>query len=392
MAHHTGFTFPLEALNFPQPWGMEEPPMNFHQCKAYLEQGLKNGGLRHVDALAHILGIAPRSPWFKPSCEAFVCYNDHLHAHVMPLDAEWYESNHSEITELGFGSVSVYSARSAISKNITDYLASMSVHHIRIMENAHMVNGRRCAGNPEEFQFGRTGFATRLQGQGLLHSSLMKYDDDYVYETHPMQTIPEPRPIIIIGHAVSNDLEEFNKYLGIDLTKYRILMTLDTQVMAREVGITGPNGPNISLKNLLEHYGITKDTFLHNAGNDAAFTMIAGCLLAHNRFNLHGEDISQMQKDVDNLKSQIRQRQNTPVHGIPQYCTRCDSRDHMASNCVVQLFCTRCADKYPEKAKSHSLQKCLVVSNPCERCLKSPKPKLHQNADTHTTNQCIFVD
>lgn len=362
-------------------WREGPPPMNFLQCKTYLAAGLQNGGLRQVDALAHILGIGPRSTWFANDIESFLYYNDSKHAQILSIDAEWYESNHRKITELGIGSLSVYTVRAARTKNFIDCLDSMKVHHMRILENAHMVNGRRCAGHPEDFQFGRTGFVPQSQAKSVLHKHLMKYNYAYM---QPLYL----QPIVIVGHAIGNDVDEFKKYLGIDFEQYPVLITLDTQVMARELGIKGSKCPNISLQDLLLHYGIEKDTYLHNAGNDAGLTMIAACLLANDRYT-NKLDTSQSQKDFEQLKLQIRGN-DYRVYGCQRHCTRCNCATHMISDCKKKLFCPRCAELQPENAETHSMNKCLIVSTPCERCSASPKPKLHQHADTHLTEDCLF--
>lgn len=189
--------------------------MTFWHCKRFLEIGLQSGDLRHVDALSHVLGIA-QSPYFTAECESFLCYNDQMHAHIIPIDTEWYESNPRQVTELGIAGVSVYNARFGFSSKFTDVLATMEVNHLRIKENAHKVNGRRCQGHPEDFGFGATGFVTEEEGRGVLHTSLMQWNNEYL------------RPIILVGHAVDNDAHEFRDHLGINLDDYPILMTLDT--------------------------------------------------------------------------------------------------------------------------------------------------------------------
>ncbi|KAF1972645.1 hypothetical protein BU23DRAFT_397790, partial [Bimuria novae-zelandiae CBS 107.79] len=179
------------------------------------------------------------------------------------VDIEWYESGLKRITELG---ISTLPLDQTFTTDPLPKLNNMTVHHFRIKENAHLVNGRRCEGHLEDFQFGSTGFVTEQEARGVLNALLCQEGVGYL------------RPMILIGHAVENDIQVFRDHLHIDLAEYPILMTLDTQVMAKELGIEVPPGRKIGLRDLLDSYGVKNKLYLHNAGNDAALTTTVGCL------------------------------------------------------------------------------------------------------------------
>jgi hypothetical protein len=105
-------------------------------------------------------------------------------------------------------------------------LRMMVVHHSRMMENAHILN-QKCDSHPEQFGFGQTRFETMEDGQKLLERS--------VRHSGPNN---HPRPVVFLGHAVENDIEATKKQMQVDLNAHDVIaFTLDTQVMALEIGI-----------------------------------------------------------------------------------------------------------------------------------------------------------
>ncbi|TVY80601.1 hypothetical protein LSUE1_G005138 [Lachnellula suecica] len=96
-----------------------------------------------------------------------------------------------------------------------------------------------------------------------------------------MQVTPhdEIRNIILVGHNIRSEIH-LMKLLGIDLNDApSIADILDTQLMGREIF-----GNGVRLRNLLETLGI-KSRYLHNAANDAHFTLQAMLLLAIYRYD-----------------------------------------------------------------------------------------------------------
>jgi hypothetical protein len=52
----------------------------------------------------------------------------------------------------------------------------MVTQHVRIKENAHLMNSELCHGCPEKFQFGTTSFADMEQAKTTLLDSFIRYD------------------------------------------------------------------------------------------------------------------------------------------------------------------------------------------------------------------------
>lgn len=85
--------------------------------------------------------------------------------------------------------------------------------------------------------------------------------------------IYQNRSIVLVGHGVSNDLAALNA-LGFDFQENLVIAKLDTYLLARDLQMG-----HLTLKNLLIELNCPCNLKLHNAGNDANFTLRALLLL-----------------------------------------------------------------------------------------------------------------
>lgn len=302
--------------------------------------------------------------------------NDDFHnAVIVGLDLEWYEYDSNFVTEIGISKLDP--------KRITDWttqssiLGAMNTQHVRVKPNAHLVNGKLCAGHPENFQFGQTRFVTMEEARVVLLSAFSYISNG------------RSRPVIFIGHAVDNDIREIKGRFGLDLTSLNtIVLTLDTQVMAREVGLAEA-GRNIGLGPLMRKFNIIED-YLHNAGNDIVCTVIAACLMLFSR--------PPSPKFYGELKETLRREKHTFI-GTANFCIKCNSSNHTANDCKKKLICGFCtAQESPaEQCSSHATEKCpeairaAALTNmlpvPCTQCINFPSPVrfTYKNAYSHPT-------
>jgi hypothetical protein len=342
-------------------------------AEAYLTEALAAGRLRQTDILSHLIGLqhlalpnaissALKSPIF------------------VGLDAEWFERAPHPITELG---VSIFLHQPRMNEPVMAHpladLHSMITHHVRIIENAHMTNGELCQGYPEHFQFGKTRFVTMAQARQALLEAF------------------RCGPVIFIGHAVDNDIAFMKSHMGVDLAALgTIAVTLDTQVMARELGLSPPTR-KISLKALLAQFRIT-EPYLHNAGNDIAQTIIAAWLLAYENSipgSTYANPSNAIFMSVVKAQANVTWRNQDTGYGIETFCTRCDSKEHTRHECTEVIFCTKCAGhpRLGGGANTHRTDKCTAVRMvvvPCEACSVSTDPKRWKNATTHVGEECFF--
>lgn len=113
------------------------------------------------------------------------------------------------------------------------------------------------------------------------------------------------REVVLVGHALKNDLAYLRR-LGIDaLAIPNVVLQLDTQRIAT------PKKLAPSLGKLLTALGIPADN-LHNAGNDAHFTLRAVLEIARKEFNNPGSVLESLPKPQGHDK-RAQDSQKTPV-------------------------------------------------------------------------------
>lgn len=350
---------------------MNFQPFSLGQIEQFLSQGFKTdpATLSHLKATAHVLGLQ-KAPYIFYDVDMQL-----KNAIIVCLDMEWYESGPKKVTELG---ISVLPYQEGPFNKPIYAISQMNVHHMRLKENAHMVNGEKCPGHPENFQFGPTSFVDATQAQQALR-------DCFLHGAPNGQL----RPVVLIGHAIDNDIEVLREHFGFDLASLGVIvMTLDTQIMAKELGMFG--GRPMSLKNILGQY-LVEEKYLHNAGNDAAQTMVAASLLAGDYATRKGRYEAFNQADVLNLKASLRNR-NLVYWGIAKFCTNCEGTDHLVGQCPNKYFCPRCDSSavWKENAATHPLEKCIRPAVPCQACMQSPDENRHRISMTHYIEDCSF--
>ncbi|KAI4939256.1 uncharacterized protein J4E92_000540 [Alternaria infectoria] len=199
------------------------------------------------------------------------------HTIVVTMDCEMHEIEPRVLTEYGLNTFS--------RKEMAPVLNSPGIHgekilrniyyyHIRVRENAHLINWRFVKGNPERNHFGSTRFATKEDAKEFLVETLAwPIDDDN--EDGPKC------PVIFLGHSVKNDLRMLQEELGID-PKFdsNVVAIIDTQKIANEQGIRGKGqkkGQQIALKTLIIALVISLGPkgLIEFSSNDAAYTIIS---------------------------------------------------------------------------------------------------------------------
>lgn len=320
-----------------------------------------------AETAAHVLGFK-KSPNISPEIDARLGS-----ALMIGIDMEWYEFGPKRITEVG---ISVLPVSQVSSGKPIHALNAMDVHHLRLKNVAHMVNGERCPGHPEDFEFGSTSFVEEDEAKQALTDTFIRYD------AHG-----ELRPVVLCGHAIENDVEMLRNSFGVDLDAWGVfVLFLDTQVMAQEFGMEARR--LMSLKSILAQYCV-EEKYLHNAGNDVAQTMVAMSLLAGEFATKRGRYRSENQTDMKNVKALLQNR-TTLGWGIALFCTNCDSTEHLVGQCPNAYHCTRCAYNahWQHRAHTHPLGKCVRPAIPCQSCIESNDKKRQQEATSHYVEDC----
>jgi len=138
--------------------------------------------------------------------------------------------------------------------------------HLRPTENMRYVNRRWVKGCEDRFNFGESVFIP-LADAGRVMDRIFS-DPSHIHEACNFGTeIPDVTPsIMLIGHDLKNDTDYLQK---LNFTPKHVQGKLDTQRLAR-ISKKQPPG----LTKLLAALAIDAKN-LHNAGNDAAYTLQA---------------------------------------------------------------------------------------------------------------------
>ncbi|THX95166.1 hypothetical protein D6D03_09357 [Aureobasidium pullulans] len=243
-------------------------------------------------AMQHILGLRnaaddlkvkpkelERVERLKAAEPVFVC-----------VDLEAFEFSQDKITEVG---VSILDSRHVVGTDPgadgSNWLSKINTRHMIIKEYKHLVNKRFVHGCPDKFNFG--------------HSELvpLKHIRDTLIELFNNPT-SEPlrasdngsRKLVLVGHGLSNDTAYLNKLNFAPHASGNILQDVDTQ------RFVGTKKTTIGLSKLMAGLGVDPEN-LHNAGNDAAYTMQALVLITVQ----HTNDPGAYLKAVTNAKGKV---------------------------------------------------------------------------------------
>ncbi|KAK4506603.1 hypothetical protein PRZ48_000335 [Zasmidium cellare] len=229
-------------------------------------QGTPDGSERQIPPagiplLQQVLGLTPRQDDRKHLQNVvFVC-----------IDCEAFEFGPEKVMEVGV-SVLDTSKIDLIDPEITsqDLISHIESAHYRIEEYGHLRNKRWVKGNPDAFAFGSSTWVKKADAKKVL---LRIFQD--AGNLSNAATLNEPlkgevRNVVLVGHGIKNEVD-YLKRLDFPLAAPRnIVHKLDTST------ILSTKKQQVALKNLLQMTGINVDkSHLHNAGNDAAYTLHA---------------------------------------------------------------------------------------------------------------------
>lgn len=199
------------------------------------------------------------------------------------IDCEAWEEDHSKITELG---IAVLDPRDLVgldpSLYATQWTAKVGAVHLRPLEYASLVNRKYVKGREEFFNFGTT-YWIDLDKSTIILERLFKMPTMLEAAiTSSASTTSATRPIVLVAHDMRSDLR-FMDQLGFSLSRAEnVIRRIDTQTVA---GATKKN--KIGLQRLL--YGLDlQSTNLHNAGNDAVYTLQSLIVMAVKDFQVPG--------------------------------------------------------------------------------------------------------
>ncbi|KAF1844507.1 uncharacterized protein K460DRAFT_404802 [Cucurbitaria berberidis CBS 394.84] len=263
----------------------------FKRTQRYL--GLRPG-MMDVTAQPPSLGaVDPMSPapFIFDQSVVFVC-----------VDAESYERAHHKITEIG---VATLDTRELIGVapgiDGANWRNLIRARHFRVNEYRHLVNTDFVTGCPDNFDFGQSTLVNledaALHVAACFHPPFGAHHSNGVSDIATLMSntdVNEKRNIIFLGHDTLGDVK-YLQQLGYDpMMVENILEALDTSVMYR---VWRREQQPTSLGKILLAFDIP-GFHLHNAGNDAAFTVQAMLAICVREAAIRGST------ELDNMRSE----------------------------------------------------------------------------------------
>ncbi|KAL2354964.1 hypothetical protein BJ546DRAFT_822309, partial [Cryomyces antarcticus] len=181
------------------------------------------------------------------------------------IDLEAYEFAQHKITEIGISTLDVgHLANVAAGADGSAWLSKIRTRHLLVEEYANLVNRRYVKGCPDKFDFGISEWIPLSSAARTLTDAFrVPADAD---SSSPPATSKKYRDVILVGHGLSNDTDYLKRIAFSPYACGTVVATLDTQyLVSTKHNFCG-------LKRLLHALDIEPE-HLHNAGNDAAYTM-----------------------------------------------------------------------------------------------------------------------
>ena len=212
------------------------------------------------------------------------------------VDVECNERIHSQVTEVGISTLDTLDLDGVPpGENSENWRSRIQSRHLRTREYAHVVNREFLQGCPDEFEFGESEWVSLRNMPEAVDACFWppySHGQRVDLKNNAVVAIPvhklRNRRVILVGHDPSADIR-YLKSIGAAAVRDRsnedgpssmFLDILDTATLFRT--IRGEANTR-SLGNVLNYFKMT-GWYLHNAGNDARYTMEAMVQIAvHSR-------------------------------------------------------------------------------------------------------------
>ena len=186
------------------------------------------------------------------------------------VDVEAFEFNQRLITEIGISTLATKDIM-GIQPGVrgSNWADKIRSHHFRVREHGHLVNKNHVQGCPGKFDFGESGWISIKDVSTVL--------EEYCHPAR-LSRSGETYKVVLVGHDVSADIRYFNK-IGLEFEEM-FSDRIDTSNLYKA---SNRDDRQHSLSALLLRYGIAAQN-LHNAGNDARYTLCVMVAIALDHF------------------------------------------------------------------------------------------------------------
>lgn len=201
---------------------------------------------------------------------------------IISIDIEAYERAQGIITEVGVSTLDTRDLQgTAPGKNGENWQQFVRARHFRVLEHKSYENKDFVAGCADKFQFGISEWVSIKSLPSVLTQCFHEPFSKPSSGSNDQASIPEDhnnkRNIVLLGHDIEQDIQYCHKIGFSVLDRGNLIATMDTKAMYQAyTRDTSPRG----LGGVMNDFDITA-WYLHNAGNDAVYTvwaMLATCI------------------------------------------------------------------------------------------------------------------
>ena len=296
-----------------------------------------------------------------------------LDAIILSMDIESGSREHKIVTEIGVSTLDTRHIKDcSTDAGLYEWLSTLQCTHLRIEEGgkkiARITDKKGTAlWAGRKFNFGRSTWIRLSEAPHALKDVFCVPDNSSSSASEPVKY----RNVIVIGHAWDNE----DKYLGtlgdacILKSFGTVVAVVDIQTLHRE----GKNPP--SLPTLCGYIGVDVEA-QHNAGNDAAYTMVGALGNEIDRFIKEGfvesaAGYGAAWSIVHGLQEKGKAIQEA-VPLDPYRCDNCGMINHATDDCHSFQQCTACGNMgHPRKiCRWSTCEECEVFGHIKEKCPK----------------------
>lgn len=203
------------------------------------------------------------------------------------VDVESYERVHHKITEIGVATLDTKDlVDTAPGPDGEAWRKLIKARHFRIKEHRHLVNSEFVQGHPDGFDFGESTFVSLEDAPAHVASCFQPPFGVHASNTAEAELIRiglqevdlnEKRKLVLLGHDTLGDIR-YLQQLGYDPVKVEnIIEAMDTAKMYQA---WRRDSQPTSLGRIMNDFDVAAWK-LHNAGNDAVYTVSALRAISH---------------------------------------------------------------------------------------------------------------
>ncbi|KAK5113259.1 hypothetical protein LTR62_003596 [Meristemomyces frigidus] len=191
------------------------------------------------------------------------------------IDCEAFEHAQHKITEIGLAVLDTRDLSGLTpAEDGANMISKVKYAHFKPIEYAHLKNRSFVKGCPDAFNFGPSTWIKLADTNRVLNNIFKDPCQLGTAADFSRSVIESNRNVVFVAHNAGSDVS-YLKQLGFDISACKnVLATIDTQKLAG-----GSKRRSIGLNRLLLSLNL-EPVNLHNAGNDAAYTMHAMLLMA----------------------------------------------------------------------------------------------------------------